>query len=84
MAVALLLCLHLGYAVSIANLFSALAFHTDRHLVMPSTRHFWDDTLFFSSNTAGAVYQLAGPVEKAQVILKVVGVVVALLCRVLA
>ena len=41
-------------------------------------------TFFLPSDTAGAVCQLAGPVEQAQVILKVVGVPVALLSRVFA
>ena len=62
----------------VGNFFSALVFHLVTYLVIQS-RQFEDDTVFFSSDTAGAVGQLAGPVEQAQVILEVEGVEVALL-----
>ena len=67
-----------GYA---GNLFSAIAFHLVTHLVIQSrlSRQFGDDTVFFSSDTAGAVGQLTDPIEQAQVILEVEGVEVALL-----
>ena len=47
-------------------------------------RQFGNVTVYLPSDAAGAVCQRAGPVEQAQVILKVVGVVVALVRRVLA